>query len=118
MLNVKRVYEKPSREDGIRVLVDRLWPRGLTKADAKIDIWLKEISPSDALRKWFNHDPAKWVEFKRRYSAELKGKKNLLDTLREEARRGTVTLVFGAKDEKHNNAVALAALIEHAKWQT
>ncbi len=115
MLKVKRVYEKPSREDGIRVLVDRLWPRGLTKADAKIDIWLKEISPSDALRKWFNHDPAKWTEFKRRYSAELKGKKNLLETIREEARRGSVTLVFGAKDEKHNNAVALAALIEREK---
>ena len=87
--------------------MDRLWPRGVSKARARIDLWLKDISPSDSLRKWFGHDPAKWSEFKRRYSAELKGNKTPVDLILERIHQGTVTLVYGAKDDKHNNAAAL-----------
>jgi len=107
MLRIKRVYEEPAKEDGFRVLVDRLWPRGLTKEKAKFDLWLKDIAPSDALRKWYHHDPEKWVEFKRRYFSELKDKKESLDLIESKAKRGTVTLLFGSKEERFNNAQAL-----------
>ena len=107
MFNIKRAYEPASPEDGYRVLVDRLWPRGVSKERAAIDLWLKEIAPSAELRKWFDHDPAKWTEFKKRYRAELKKLDEPVDLLKKEAKRGTVTLVYGARDEAHNHALVL-----------
>lgn len=107
MIRVKRVYDPPAPEDGYRVLVDRLWPRGLKKADAAIDQWLKDVAPSTPLRKWFGHDPAKWDEFRRRYAAELDANPEAVALLRERAAAGTVTLLFGARDREHNDAVAL-----------
>jgi len=112
MLRIKRIYEEPSTDDGTRVLVDRLWPRGVSKEEAKIDRWEKDLAPTGELRKWFGHDPAKWEEFLRRYRAELVGKEELLTQLRQEATDGTVTLLYAAKDEEHNNAVALKRYIE------
>jgi uncharacterized protein YeaO (DUF488 family) len=112
MLKIKRVYEPAEASDGRRVLVDRLWPRGISKERARIDKWLKETAPSTELRKWFSHDPSKWAEFQRRYAAELQGKEAVLDALRAEAKKGTVTLLYGAKDVEHNQAVALKALLE------
>lgn len=112
MLKVKRVYEAPSKEDGFRILVDRLWVRGLTKEKAKVDLWLKDIAPSDALRKWYQHDPEKWPEFKRRYFSELKDKKEPLGLIQAKAKKGTVTLLFGSKEEKINNAQALKEYLE------
>ncbi len=112
MFKIKRVYEPAEATDGKRILVDRLWPRGLSKERAKVDEWLREVSPSAELRKWFGHDPAKWDEFRRRYAAELKGKEDVLDGLRAVARKGTVTLLYGAKDEEHNQAVALLGILE------
>lgn len=107
---LKRAYEPPSAGDGMRVLVDRLWPRGVSKAAARIDVWLKDVAPSTELRKWFGHDPEKWPEFQQRYRAELKGNPALA-ALRKLARQGHVTLVYGAKDEEHNDAVVLAKLL-------
>lgn len=104
---VKRVYEPVAKSDGFCVLVDRLWPRGLSKKEAHIDLWLRDIGPSTALSKWFNHDPARWVEFQRRYHAELKKKTGLVPELKIRAKKGTVTLLYSAKDEQHNQAVAL-----------
>jgi uncharacterized protein YeaO (DUF488 family) len=113
MIKVKRIYELPQEEDGSRILVDRLWPRGLQKGKAKIDLWLKEIAPSDDLRKWFAHDPKKWEEFKKKYEKELVKKQELLDEIRkEEKEKGTATFLYSAKDTEHNNAVALKALLE------
>ena len=112
MLRIKRIYDSPAAEDGNRVLVDRLWPRGLTKEGARVDEWLKEIAPSDELRKWFDHDPARWEEFRTRYREELKTQVGLLDKLRGEARKGTVTLLFAAKDAEHNNAVVLKEMLD------
>lgn len=106
-LKMKRVYEKPAKEDGVRILIDRLWPRGISKEGARIDLWLKEVAPSANLRKWFGHDPEKWDEFKERYFRELDRAKEAVETLRGAMHKGMVTLVFGAKDEKHNNARAL-----------
>jgi uncharacterized protein YeaO (DUF488 family) len=106
-IRLKRAYEPAKRADGTRVLVDRLWPRGLSKEKARIDHWFKEIAPSTALRKWFGHDPARWERFRERYRRELDENAGAVDQLRALARRGTVTLVFGAKDELHNQAVAL-----------
>jgi uncharacterized protein YeaO (DUF488 family) len=106
-IKIKRAYEQPTPEDGTRILMDRLWPRGLTKEKARVDLWLKEIAPSTELRKWFGHDPARWIEFKRRYRAELKQNKELIAQLKAEVKKGPVTLVYGAKDEQHNDAVAL-----------
>src|SRR5271155_1406587 len=106
-IEIKRVYEKPMDADGTRILVDRLWPRGLTKEKARVDIWLKEIAPSTELRKWFGHDPAKWSGFQARYAKELDTKIALIEQLRQLAREGPVTLLFGAKDELHNEAVLL-----------
>jgi len=109
-VSLKRAYEKPSSDDGTRVLVDRLWPRGVRKEKARIDVWLKEVAPSTQLRKWFGHDPEKWPEFQKRYRAELKGSAALAE-LRKLARQGHVTLVYGAKDKDHNDAVVLAKLL-------
>ncbi len=111
MIKIKRIYEEPAQDDGSRILVDRLWPRGLSKDRAKVELWLKDIAPGDALRKWFAHEPEKWNEFKSRYFQELQDKKQLVDLIVEKARSG-VTLLYGAKDEKHNNAVALKEYIE------
>lgn len=111
-IRLKRIYDKPDKTDGRRVLVDRLWPRGLTQKEARIDDWLKEIAPSAELRKWFRHEPTRWKEFKRRYASELKDHSDKLEQLAEDAKKGTVTLLFAAKDTKHNNAVALKELIE------
>jgi uncharacterized protein YeaO (DUF488 family) len=111
-VRIKRVYDKPTRADGRRVLVDRVWPRGLTKEKAQIDDWLKEIAPSARLRKWFGHDPARWKEFKKRYAKELDDQREPLEQLAREARKRTVTLLFGAKDVEHNNAAALKEQIE------
>jgi len=111
-IKIKRVYEEPDDADGKRILVDRLWPRGLTKEKARVDLWLKEIAPSTELRKWFGHDPEKWVEFQARYAQELKGHGEQLALLRDEATRGTVTLVYGARDEEHNEAVILQRVLQ------
>jgi uncharacterized protein YeaO (DUF488 family) len=111
-IEVKRVYEPPARGDGYRVLVDRIWPRGVTKADLEVDAWLKDVAPSTALRKWFGHDPRKWDEFRRRYAQELEPHAAVLGQLVERARAGRITLVFGAKDTEHNNAVALKEHLE------
>ena len=111
MLKIKRVYEGESPDDGKRVLIDRLWPRGIKKEDIRIDEWLKEIAPSNELRQWFAHDPSKWKEFKKRYDRELTEKKPLVEALRRQAKQGTITLLFSAKDAEHNNAVALRELI-------
>ena len=104
---VKRIYEPAAKSDGFRVLVDRLWPRGIAKEAAKLDLWLPDLGPSTELRKWFNHDPAKWDEFRRRYHDELKGKKEPVADLKGRAKEGMVTLLYSAKDEAHNQAVAL-----------
>ena len=111
-LRIKRVYAEPSEDDGERILVDRLWPRGLTKAKAKVDLWLKEVAPSNELRKWFAHDPDRWAEFKRRYVAELKAADKPLSLLQQETSRETVTLLYGARDEEHNEAVVLLELLQ------
>jgi len=110
-IHVKRVYSKPSRSDGRRILIDRLWPRGLSKASAKVDFWARSAAPSAALRKWFGHDPAKWDEFQRRYHAELDAHPTAVAELRGAMGSGTVTIVFGAREERFNNAVALAAYL-------
>jgi uncharacterized protein YeaO (DUF488 family) len=104
---IKRVYELPDKHDGRRILVDRLWPRGLTKEKASIDLWLKDIAPSTELRKWFDHDPGRWEEFKERYLDELKGNSEQIQLLKQELDKGIVTLVYGAKDEEHNQAVVI-----------
>jgi len=107
------VYEKPTKEDGWRVLVDRLWPRGMTKQSAHLDVWMKDVAPSDALRKWFGHEPEKWGEFQKKYRSELAKKKELIAELRKMAKEhGTLTLLFGAKDEEHNQAVVLAGVLK------
>lgn len=110
-VKLKRAYEPPSPDDGTRILIDRLWPRGLSKAKAALDEWFKEIAPSNELRKWFNHDPARWSEFRRRYAEEVHQNKELLEELRARARKGRVTLVYSAHDEEHNDAVELRDLI-------
>ena len=112
MLKIKRIYDSVSADDGRRILVDRLWPRGIKKNEAKIDEWLKDIAPSDELRKWFSHEPSKWQEFKKRYRSELKKNSGLIERLIAESKRGTITLLFAAKDKEHNNAVVLKEVIE------
>jgi uncharacterized protein YeaO (DUF488 family) len=106
-IKIKWVYEQADKNDGVRILVDRLWPRGLTKEKAAVDLWLKEIAPSTELRKWFGHDPAKWTSFRRRYETELRHNGDLLKLLKQKAREGTVTLVYGARDQTHNEALVL-----------
>ena len=113
MVRVKRVYEKAESKDAWRVLVDRLWPRGMKKEAAKIDLWMKDVAPSDTLRKWFGHDAKKWGDFQKKYRAELKEKAELLAELKKlEKEHGTLTLLFGARDEEHNQAVVLAEVLK------
>lgn len=111
MIRLKHVYDQPTKEDGERILVDRLWPRGLSKERAAIDQWLKDLAPSAELRRWFGHDPARWEEFQRRYALELAEKKEAVDALRNLSERRVVTLVYAAKDPAHSNAVVLAEFI-------
>jgi uncharacterized protein YeaO (DUF488 family) len=112
MIQIKRSYAEPDSDDGIRILVDRIWPRGIKKEHLKPDEWLKEIAPSDDLRKWFGHDVGKWGEFQKRYFAELDDRPETWKPVLERARKGKVTFLFSAKDEEHNNAVALKAYLE------
>ena len=112
MIQLKRAYEKPSRRDGVRILVDRLWPRGVSKDEARIALWLKDIVPSTALRKWFAHDPAKWHTFRRRYFNELKKHPEEIAEITRRADRGTVCLVFAAKDKEHSHALAVKQFLE------
>lgn len=111
-IDLKRAYDRPARSDGHRILVDRIWPRGIVKADLRIDAWLKELAPSNGLRKWFGHDPKKWGEFKKRYAGELEQHAEAFEQLVEIAKARHVTLVFAAKDTEHNNAVALKEHLE------
>jgi uncharacterized protein YeaO (DUF488 family) len=106
-VKIKRVYEAPDGDDGIRILVDRLWPRGLTKERAYVDLWLKDIAPSTELRKWFGHDPAKWEEFKELYHRELEANAEQVSLLKDQLKKGTVTLLYAAKDVEHNEAIVL-----------
>ncbi|MBX6314377.1 MAG: DUF488 domain-containing protein [Isosphaeraceae bacterium] len=106
-IRLKRIYEEPSPEDGLRILVERLWPRGLSKQSAAVDLWLKDVAPSPELRKWFGHDPEKWEEFQKRYGAELDANQEAVAELRRKIQEGPVTFVYAARDEQHNNAVAL-----------
>ena len=116
MVRIKRVYEMPAKEDGWRVLVDRLWPRGVKKEAAHVDIWMKGVAPSDALRKWFSHDPKKWPEFQKRYLTELvKYEQEVAELRRMEKQHGTLTLLFGARDEEHNQAVVVAQVLKGRK---
>lgn len=110
---LKRAYEPPGPDDGFRVLVDRLWPRGVSKDSARIDLWLKDIAPSTSLRKWFDHDPAKWNEFSDRYLSELRHNAEAVTQIMEHVRRGPVTLVYGAKDKEHAHALVLKAYLEN-----
>ena len=110
-IRLKRVYEPPASDDGSRILVDRLWPRGVSKKAAVLDEWLKDIAPSTELRQWFGHDPARWEEFRQRYAEEVREKASLLESLRARAQQSRITLVYSAHDEVHNHAVALRALI-------
>ncbi|MFP4615980.1 MAG: DUF488 domain-containing protein [Thiohalorhabdus sp.] len=111
-IRLKRIYEDAEPRDGQRILVERMWPRGMRKEDARLDLWLKEVAPSPELRKWFGHDPEKWPEFKRRYRDELAQRPNLLEDLRGRARSGPVTLLYAARDREHNSAVALREILE------
>jgi uncharacterized protein YeaO (DUF488 family) len=113
MFKLKRVYEPPSPKDGFRILVERLWPRGISKETAELDLWLKEVAPSPELRKWFSHDPAKWKDFQKRYTAELKEHKDTVTFLKEKGKKGTVTLVFASRDEDHNGALVLKDYLDH-----
>jgi uncharacterized protein YeaO (DUF488 family) len=115
MFQLKRVYEDPSPKDGLRVLVDRLWPRGLTKERAAVDLWLKDVAPSTELRRWFGHDPAKWKEFQARYRKELREKKDALALLKQKSEGRTVTLVYGARDKEHNEALVLKSILDRRR---
>jgi uncharacterized protein YeaO (DUF488 family) len=110
-VKLKRAYEAPAVEDGMRILVDRLWPRGIKKADAAIDLWMKDVAPSTGLRQWFGHETDRWQGFRRRYVDELRQKSELVDKLRALARKGPITLVFGAHDQTHNDAVVLREIL-------
>lgn len=112
MITLKRIYEPYDNKDGYRVLVDRLWPRGISKERAHLDLWLKDIAPSTELRKWFNHDPKKWSEFQKRYRAEIKTNKDVFTRLKKIVKENKIiTILYGAKDEEHNEAVVLAKLL-------
>ena len=112
MIKLKRVYESPSPKDGLRVLVERLWPRGLTKERAAVDLWLKDVAPSAELRKWFGHDPARWEQFQERYRQELREMNDAVQLLRQKVKESTVTLVYAARDEDHNGALALKRFLQ------
>lgn len=112
MIKFKRIYEKSEENDGFRILIDRLWPRGLSKENARIDLWLKEVAPSDNLRKWFGHDPEKWDKFKEKYKSELINKQEQIDEIKKlETHHKIITLLYAAKDENHNNAVVLKEIL-------
>jgi uncharacterized protein YeaO (DUF488 family) len=115
MIQLKRAYEPASKADGLRLLVERLWPRGVSKQKAKIDLWLKDLAPSTGLRQWYGHDPASWPQFRKRYWAELKGKGDVLALLKYLARERPVTFVYAARDEERNSAVALKEFLERGK---
>src|SRR3546814_208065 len=112
MIQVKRIYDPPGPSDGFRVLVDRLWPRGLSKDEVAIDLWLKEIAPTTELRRWFHQDPGRWEDFRRRYEEELEGRPGELDLLRQKVQEGDVTLLYAAKTREHNHAMLLKARLE------
>lgn len=112
-IRLKRAYEKASKDDGSRILVERLWPRGLSKERAAVDLWLKDVAPSTELRKWFNHIPERWDEFQKRYHEELDQKPDVVDELRQKCRHGVVTFVYASHDEEHNGALALKTYLEH-----
>jgi uncharacterized protein YeaO (DUF488 family) len=112
-VRIKRAYAPPEKADGIRILVDRLWPRGLTKEKAAVDLWLKDIAPTPTLRQWFGHEPARWEAFRKRYHLELTKNPEQVQLLKEQLKKGPVTLVYAAKDEMHNGAVALKDFLEH-----
>lgn len=112
MIRLKRAYDAPARADGLRILVERLWPRGVRKDQAAIDLWLKDLAPSTELRQWFQHDPAKWAEFRRKYWAELQRRGDLLALLKRRTEEGPVTFVYAASDERHNSALALKEYLE------
>lgn len=107
MIKLKRIYEKPEKSDGYRILVDRLWPRGVSKEKAALDLWLKEIAPTGDLRKWFSHDPKKWPEFQKRYIRELRDNHKAVSQLAAMTQKGTITLLYAAKDEEHNEAIII-----------
>lgn len=111
-IRLKRIYDKPANRDGHRVLIDRLWPRGIKKDDARLDDWAKDIAPSDELRKWFDHDPNKWPAFKKKYAAQLKGQHEALKAIVKAVPSNTLTLLYAAKDEKHNHAIVLQAYLQ------
>jgi uncharacterized protein YeaO (DUF488 family) len=115
MIQLKRIYDAPSETDGLRILVDRLWPRGMTKKRAAVDLWLKEVAPSTDLRQWFGHDPAKWNQFQERYRKELRAYKDAIGLLNEMSQEGPITLLYGARDEEHNEALVLKTLLDHGK---
>jgi uncharacterized protein YeaO (DUF488 family) len=115
MIKLKRVYEQPSSDDGFRVLVERLWPRGVTKVGARLDLWLKDVSPSADLRKWYSHDVSKWDEFQKRYRDELANHQEALTQIKEMAKKGTVTFVYAASDHEHNSALILKQFIDSSK---
>jgi len=116
MIKIKRAYQPADEKDGFRILVDRLWPRGISKVKAKLDLWMKDIAPSNSLRQWFNHDPIRWDEFKSKYNEELKDKKEFLKQIKDlEKDKSIITLVYGAKDEEHNNAVVLRDVLKAFK---
>jgi uncharacterized protein YeaO (DUF488 family) len=114
-VRIKRAYEPPTASDGYRVLIDRIWPRGITREEAHLDEWARELAPSGELRRWFGHDPARFEEFRRRYTEELGAQQRMLRELRRHARRGTLTLVYGARDTEHNDAVVLAQVLRRGR---
>jgi uncharacterized protein YeaO (DUF488 family) len=114
-VRIKRAYEPPTASDGYRVLIDRIWPRGVTREEANLDEWARELAPSSELRRWFGHDPTRFEEFRRRYTEELGGQQGKLRELRRRARKGTMTLVYGARDTKHNDAVVLAEVLRRGR---
>jgi uncharacterized protein YeaO (DUF488 family) len=115
MIQLKRAYDAASPSDGERILVERLWPRGVTKARAAVDLWLKEIAPSTELRQWFGHDPAKWKPFEKRYWKELQANEKVVDVLRQKMKRGAVTLIYAARDREHNSALVLKEFLTNRK---
>jgi uncharacterized protein YeaO (DUF488 family) len=115
LIKLKRVYEKPAKSDGERILVERLWPRGLSKRQAKIDLWLKDVAPSTKLRKWFGHDPAKWSQFRKRYKSELRIKPDLISLLEMKGRKGPVAFIFATRDLEHNGALVLKEVVERKR---
>ncbi len=113
LIKIKRVYNPPDKNDCFRILVDRLWPRGMSKDKAALDLWMKEVAPSNELRQWFSHEPEKWEEFQKRYEKELSTKRVLTDQIKKiEKERSTITLVYSARDTEHNNAATLKAILE------